>query len=159
MSDNLPTKFDAELRHRFLQVYALTGQIQKSAQTVGISPTTVRNLAKKDTEFADALAEAKADFAEAVEREVVRRAVMGWDEPVYQKGELVGEVRKHSDQLLMMLMKKLDPSYKEGFQVDVNIGGGLLAAPAKETAEEWEKRNSLDADFDEIETTPSEEQE
>jgi len=147
MVDNLPIKFDADARHRFLQYYALTGQIQKSAREIGISPATVRRVAKQDPAFKEAMEEAKQDFVEAMEREVVRRAVMGVDEPVFQQGEQVGEVRKYSDALLMMLMKKLDPTYKEKHQIDVSLGGGILAVPAQEAEDEWEKRNSIDADY------------
>ena len=150
MGDNLPTKFDAELRHRFLAYYALTGQLQKSAQECGISPATVRSLQKKDPDFAAAMEEAKEDFKEAIERELIRRAVMGWDEPVYQKGELVGEVRKYDSNLLAMLIKKLDPTYKERHEVSVNVSPGVLAVPAAESKEDWEKRHAVDADFQEV---------
>lgn len=140
----LPTKFDAEARQRFLQFYALTGQLQKSAQEVGVAASTVRSLRKKDPDFDAAMTEAQEDFKEAVEREVLRRAVMGWDEPVYQKGELVGEVRKYDSNLLALLIKKLDPSYKEKHQVELNVSPGVLAVPATESADEWEKRNAIE---------------
>lgn len=145
----LPTKFDAELRLRFLQLYSLCGQIQRSAQECGISPTTVRKLAKKDPDFAEAMAEALCDYKEAVERELVRRAVLGYDEPVYQKGEQVGTIRKHSDRLLELLIKKLDPSYKEKAEVDVNVTGGVLAIPATESKDDWAKRNAVEAEYEE----------
>jgi len=148
MSDRLPVKFTADARHRFLMLMRLTGQLQKAAHDVGISPTTVRELVKKDADFAAALAEAKEDFKEAVEREVLRRAVMGWEEPVYQQGLLAGTVRKYDSNLLAMLIKKLDPSYKEKSTVDVNLTGGILAAPVVDTEDDWRKRNAVEAEFE-----------
>ena len=156
----LPTKFDADRRLAFLRALSLTGQLNKSATAVGVSPSTVRKLQKADPDFADAYQEALDEYREWVEREVVRRAVEGWDEPVFQKGEQVGEVRKHSDALLMMLMKKLDPAYKEKHQVDVNIGGGILAVPAAESVDEWERRHRVeDAEYEDVPTSEEEQNE
>jgi len=45
----------------------------------------------------------------SVELEIHRRAVEGYDEPVYQKGELVGTVTKYSDRLLELRAKALLP--------------------------------------------------
>ena len=154
MSDNLPTKFDADMRHRFLQYYALTGQLVKSSREIGISPTTVRTLRKNDPAFDEAMQEAADEFRESIEREVLRRAVFGVDEPVFQGGEEVGTKRVYSDALLMMAMKKFDPSYKETHQVDVNVSPGVLAVPMTESEEDWEKRNAVEADYDTIDEQP-----
>jgi len=47
------------------------------------------------------------------ENEADRRAIEGVEEPVYQKGKLVGKVRKFSDALLMFRIKKLNPAYRD----------------------------------------------
>ena len=50
------------------------------------------------------------EAADILEAEARRRAVEGWDEPVFQKGEQVGVVRKFSDQLLITLMRADRPA-------------------------------------------------
>jgi len=70
-------------------------------------------------------------------REAHRRAVEGWDErPITNdKGEVVGYVHKHSDRLLELLLKQVDPSFREnGAAVQINTGGGMVQ-PAAEFAE------------------------
>lgn len=150
MSDNLPTKFDADLRQRFLTLYRLTGQLQRAARETGISPTTVRDLKKKDPAFLAAMDEAYEDFKEGLEKELLRRAIMGWEEPVYQQGQLAGTVRKYDARLLELAVKRHIPEYKEKTQVEVTAKPGLLAVPTRESEEDWEKRHAVDADFEEV---------
>jgi hypothetical protein len=50
-----------------------------------------------------------AEGFEALEGEMMRRARDGVLEPVYQKGELVGHVRKYSDVLAIVLAKAHAP--------------------------------------------------
>lgn len=82
---------------------------------------TFRDLRNRDPKFArrwdDALEAATAE----VEMELHRRAVLGWDEPVYQRGERVGTVRKYSDRLLELRAKALMPNYRDRSTVDSNL--------------------------------------
>jgi hypothetical protein len=61
-----------------------------------------------------------------LEDEAIRRATEGWEEPVYQRGELVGHVRRYSDALLMFLLRGRRPEvYGERRQrVEVTGAGG-----------------------------------
>jgi hypothetical protein len=43
----------------------------------------------------------------------VKRAVEGWLEPVFFKGRQCGWVRKYDHSLLMFLIRKRDPSYRD----------------------------------------------
>jgi hypothetical protein len=40
-----------------------------------------------------------------LEAEARRRAVQGWDEPVFHQGRKVGTIRKYSDRMLEILLK------------------------------------------------------
>lgn len=59
------------------------------------------------------------------EEEAHRRAVEGWDEGVYFKGELCGQERKFSDRLLELLLKADNPKYR-GESFSVNVQTNLL---------------------------------
>jgi hypothetical protein len=112
-------------------LYRLTGQIQRASHESGVSPATVKEHLKSDIDFRNAADEAYGDFKESVESEIMRRAIMGWDEPVYQQGVLAGSIRKYDSRLLELLAKRHIPEYKEKFEVSGSITAGILAVPAQ----------------------------
>jgi len=59
---------------------------------------------------------------EALESEAVRRALTGVEVPVFHQGRECGNTVKHSDQLLMFLLKTLKPSRYAGGK-DASPGG------------------------------------
>jgi hypothetical protein len=75
----------------------------------------------------------------SIERELHRRAVEGWRDPVFQQGQLVGHVRKYSDRLLEVLVKARLPAFRERSEVavtgnvrtGVNVDVSLRAVLAK----------------------------
>ena len=145
-------RFDTQRKLRFLTLYRLTGQLQRSARESGISPHTVRAHVKSDTDFKLAMEEAYGDFKESLESEVMRRAVMGWEEPVYQQGILAGTVRKYDSRLMELLVKRHIPEYKERYEVQHNITGGLVAVPAgSQSVDDWAKANNVEVVEAEIE--------
>lgn len=144
MAKNHLIKFDADVKHRFLSLYRLCGQLQRAALETGVAPSTVRGHLKSDPEFKDAYQEAYRDFQEQIEREVLRRGIMGWEEPVYQQGLLVGTIRKFDPRMLELAVKRHIPEYKESFNVDHNVSGGILVIPQIESKEDWEKRHDAD---------------
>ena len=113
--------------------------IQLSCRAAGISPSTVRNHLKTDPLLNAAYEEAMADFKESIEMEAYRRAVLGWDEEVYQQGEFVGTMRKFDSRMLELYLKRHIPEYKEKFEVAHHAIGGTLAVPIKQSEEEWLK--------------------
>ena len=141
--------FDADRKARFLACLRVTGQLQKSAQECGISVTTVRRHMKDDKEFNAAYDEAYGDFKEAIEAEIMRRAIYGWDEPVFQQGELAGTVRKFDSRLLELMAKRHIPAFKEKHIVEHTAGPGLLAVPMLQTGTEWAKANLVHEDEEE----------
>ena len=56
--------------------------------------------------------EAEEDSRDAIREEAHRRAIEGWEEPVYQRGVLVGHVRKYSDAILLKMMAARLPEYR-----------------------------------------------
>lgn len=106
-------------RARFLATLAgpAAGSIPDAARAVGISRGLPHAWAHRDPAFAAKMAEAKAVGElvrlDEIEAEIERRAVKGYEEPVYQKGIRVGTIRKFSDLLLMFRAKKLNPAYRD----------------------------------------------
>lgn len=66
--------------------------------------------ASVNPEFAAAVEEALENSRAVVEEELHRRSITGWEEPVFQRGELVGHVTRYSDRLLELRAKALLPN-------------------------------------------------
>ena len=98
---------------------------------------------KKDPEFGKAFDEALAHAKEVIQHEIHRRAVEGWEEPVYQRGECVGHVRRFSDRLLELQAKaRLPDIYREHTRVDqvsINVSASdldVLGSLSKESRDD-----------------------
>lgn len=98
-------------------------------------------------------AEPEADLERAVaalESEAVRRALSGVAVPVFHQGRECGSTVKHSDQLLMFLLKTLKPSRYAGgkdaapaaaekmFALEIDLSAAENAADGDRPAGEWQ---------------------
>jgi hypothetical protein len=102
----------------FLTAYATCGVISRAAEAAGIARQTHYDWMNNDPEYVEAFKQAEEEAAESLEAEARRRALEGWEEPVYYKGRVVGSVRKYSDTLLMFMLKGAKPEkYKERAEV------------------------------------------
>ena len=130
-------------RKMFLEILSQTGRVTEAARAVGYTSTNyLHTLRREDETFAeqwDAAIQAAKDVLEA---EAIRRGVDGVMEPTYYKGEVVGYTLKYSDTLLMFVLKKLDPSYRDtggAGGVNVNFGVAIMPMQAKDD-DAWENR-------------------
>ena len=109
----------SQRKRAFLAAFAGCGTVLHAAEAAGINRRQHQRWMHDDAEYAKAFEDAKADVLEVVEREIFRRAVEGWDEPVFNGGRIVGEVRKRSDVLLIFLAKALAPNrYRDNHRIE-----------------------------------------
>ncbi len=120
----------------FLESMATTGRITESCQVAGISYEAVRVWRKEDEAFIAAFEESEARYCDKIEKEIERRAIEGWDEPVFQNGTEVGKKRRFSDTLLLALTKSRMAKYRDKAEVDVRVKGQILAIPMLAQTEE-----------------------
>lgn len=149
---------------RYLDMLAQTGNFSAAAASIDITTSTANAWRKDDGFkltlegeeyiFGDLCDEAMRIFADAVEAEVVRRAVEGYDEPIVYKGMIMSEldedsgkykpitVKKYSDRLLEVLLKGQKPKYNGESQVQINAGegSGVLVVPAGVDADSWSEQ-------------------
>jgi hypothetical protein len=60
---------------------------------------------------------------ELLETEMRRRAPVGWDEPVFHAGKVVGHIRKFSDTLLIFALKAERPEkYRDHYETRTEAG-------------------------------------
>lgn len=106
----------------FLAKLAESGNVSRAAKRAGISRARVYQLREESAAFAQAWDKAREIAVGLLEDEAWRRAREGVLEPVFQKGQQVGVVRKYSDTLLIFLLKAHKPAmYRESF--DITSGG------------------------------------
>lgn len=113
----------------FLAAFAETCTISGAAERARIArPTHYRWL--QDASYAERYSAAREEAVERLVAEVRRRGVDGVDRPVMYQGELVFHrgkqviIREYSDSLLMFLLKKLDPSFRENATIAHTAPGG-----------------------------------
>lgn len=82
---------------------------KEAAENAGVARKTIFNWRNEDPEFAAAWVEAVEEGTDKIEAEAYRRAVEGYERPVFQGGEEVGRVREYSDTLLTLLIKGRRP--------------------------------------------------
>ena len=138
-------------RAPFLETLASTGNVSSAIAAADVSRWFVYEERKRDADFAADWDRALEDAADTLEFEARRRAVDGWDEPVY--GSLgqghgsgqIGTVRKYSDTLLIFLMKGANPSkYRETTKnINVNLTPEQAASMTDEELDAELKRRGL----------------
>lgn len=105
-SNNLPGKtFDDDRKKVFLAALSEFPHVNAAAKKAGVSFVTAYKYRHKDPDFAKAWDIALDIGFNVLESEAVRRAVQGVEEPVFYKGDVVGSITKHSDSLLMFMLK------------------------------------------------------
>lgn len=119
---------------RFIDIVAASGSLSFAAKQVGKSMKKVQDRRERFPEFATHVQAALDYFNSAVlERAAFVRAIDGVIEPVFNKGVVVGYVRRFSDALMNKLLEGNLDKYKNRIDVDVNapvvIQGGLPARP------------------------------
>lgn len=113
----------------FLRAFAQCGAITTSAQRAGISVTSYYAWTNPkyydgrfyDESFIERLDEALLVYQDKVRVEIDRRAIEGWEEPVFgsvgfkedRRTEQVGSVRKYSDRLLELRAKASLPEMRQ----------------------------------------------
>ncbi len=128
----LPARHGEGKKRAFLQHLARTGSVVEAASSAGFSDSYAHRVRKQDPAFAEAwdgaIRQYEARLVERGEREAARRGIDGWEEPVYQGGELVGHKRRYSDRLLLRTLEAHRPE-KWGRQSTVRHTGivGLVS--------------------------------
>jgi hypothetical protein len=104
---------------------SLAYSVKQAAGVAGASLRTLYRRRESDPEFAQQWRQAFDQGTDVLRDELPRRALEGVEEPVFQKGELVGHVRRFSDVLLIFELKRpLIPRQRAG-------RGSRIAGPSR----------------------------
>ena len=106
----------ANWKNRFLAALDRTANIREACDLAGVSRSTVRTHRKEDPGFNELCLEALQNAYDRLEREAWRRAVEGYEEPVFYQGEKCGLVRRYSDRMLDSLLRANRPErFRENY--------------------------------------------
>ena len=98
----------------FLVAYSVYGNVTKACGIARVARRTHNGWLTNNPVYKECYEEAKKVAGELLEQEAWRRAVDGWEEPVFQKGYMVGKVRKYDQKLLELLLRaNLPEKYRE----------------------------------------------
>lgn len=115
-----------EKRAQFVALLSDYGNVSRAAEEAELNRAYLYRLKSEDEAFSAAWDEAARVGAARLEDEARRRAVEGWQEPVWYQGDQVGTVRKYSDTLLICLLKAHHPEkYADRQKNDTTIKGEL----------------------------------
>lgn len=118
----------AKRKQLFLSELANRANVSASAAAAGVDRATAYRWRDADPVFAAAWDSAVDVAVDSLEAEAWRRAT-GWSEPVYQKGEYMGEIPRYSDQLMITLLKGHRPErYKDRSSTELSGPGGAPLA-------------------------------
>ena len=134
-------KFDDEQKERYLKVLATTGRKGEAADSVGVSRDTVKRHIEIDPDFALAFEDALERYRDRV-HDIAQSTYDGRLKKPILGGQFKDEVVAHEtiihSNILAMELKRVDPSFKDRQEIDMNVKGGVLVVPdAGETKEEY----------------------
>ena len=113
-------------QRRFLRAFDECGSITNATDTVGLSRQAHYNWMNHDPKYPEQFERAYASFCDRLEGEASRRAMLGYDEPVFQGGAQVGTKKRYSDSLLIFLLKGSRPDkYADRSIVTGNVTGEI----------------------------------
>lgn len=106
-----------------------------ASQAAGVSTVTAWQWRKRNAKFAQQCEEACKIGAHTIEAEGYRRAVHGWDKPIYGRDKdgnpvLVGHERLYDTKLMeMMLRGHMPERYQPKLQAEISGAGGAPLMP------------------------------
>jgi hypothetical protein len=109
-------------QERYLEGIRQFGTLVHACQLARVSPHTVYAWREHSEDFSLRENEAQEHLTQTLEREALRRALEGFDRPVYQKGVLVGYERVYSDTLMNTLLKARRP---DKYRENINVSGSV----------------------------------
>ena len=128
----------------YLAAYATCGRVFQAAEIAEVTPRSVSYWVSADSfSFEKRYTAARLQYLELMEAEADRRAIEGIDHPVVHKGKITATYKQYSDNLLMFRMKKLDPAYRDSFNLTVDVPDEFAIWMRTKQTKDLEARKAL----------------
>lgn len=135
--------FDDKAKEIYLNEFASHGRKKHAADAAGVSLHLVRSHLKNDPEFAKAHDEACESYRDQfVEHAIGNLAtkgipVMGAMKDGEGKVITYEQRRDYPIPIVILELRRVDPTYRDKQEIDITSGGSVLVAPAHMTPTEW----------------------
>ncbi len=152
------TKFNEMSRGIFLREMAEHGRKSTAAMAAGVSVTTANWAIKNDADFNEAVAHCQLIYHDRIIAHHQDLLFNGIEKRRYDnKGMVIETIREYPIRLIELELKKHDDGYRDKREINMNVSGGVLVAPAGITIEEWEKKHgeTVEGEFTEAEVKSS----
>ena len=136
------TKFDEVRRGIFLRELAEHGRKSTAAMAAGVSVPTANWAIKNEPDFNEAVAHCQLIYKDRVVAHHQDLLFNGIEKCRYDnKGNIIETTREYPIRLIELELKKVNDGYRDKREINMNVSGGVLVAPAGLTIEEWEKEH------------------
>jgi hypothetical protein len=127
MSASKPRPSTAAKARAFLAAYRKSCNLSDAARAAKIDPRSHYRWLKKYPKYAESFERAKVIASDYLESVAVKRATVGWNEPIFYKGMRCGTVRRFDGGLAQFLLRGAKPEkYKQHTEVSGPNGGPLV---------------------------------
>ncbi len=134
-------KFDDVRKSIFLKDLLANGKMVLACKACGISKDTVVVHRREDEQFNLDVEDALAEHAKDIIKRIEKRAMEGYDNPVFDKeGAECGIKTTFETPLAVKMLARYDPDYRDKTALDLTTGGGAaIVAPPTLSMEEFVK--------------------
>lgn len=130
---------------KFCNVLRVTRSVTAAINSVGRSRRDIFDLRKKDKDFAARWDSAIDSVKDDLEASALKRAIDGYEEPVFYKGKICGYKRVHCNALTIFMLQALKPEIYQ----QTNSGAASiedLASSLREAISSRKKATFADVD-------------
>ena len=119
-----------DLQASFLAAYGVHGEVKAAAKAAGIARQSHYKWMADDDEYRAKFRGLRYAVCQMIEDALVERLAFGWDEAVYQGGELVGHKRKFDNANAIAYLDRHDPDFIKGKKQNVDVTSNNETIPA-----------------------------
>jgi hypothetical protein len=113
----------ADHQEKFLKAFSEHANLSLAAKTAGVARNEHYRWLE-DPEYVIRFKRAYQCACDAVDAEIRRRGVLGYEEPVFFQGRECGQITKFDSTLLIFFAKGMMPEkYKDNYKADINLTG------------------------------------
>jgi hypothetical protein len=138
---NSAPKFDDEKKARVVEELALHGRIGTAARKAGVCTSTVKKHVERDPEFGRMVMEAVEAYKDKLITHHQNLIFDGQEKVSYDRnGNIVSVEKNYPIRLIELELKKYDEGSRDKKEVNMNVRGGVLVAPAEISMDDWETK-------------------
>ena len=123
-------KANPDLQDAFLKAFSIHGEIKKAAEIANVARQSHYAWMAGDDSYRERFRALRYNVCQLIEDSLVVRLANGWDESVYQGGELVGTKKKFDNSAAIAYLDRHDPDFIKGKKQNVDVTSNNETLPS-----------------------------